>query len=44
MKIIYMENPIQPPFSHTYFHDAKADLKIGNFIEVGYNLDTPKGS
>ena len=25
------------PFSQTYFHGSKADLKIGDFIEVGLN-------
>lgn len=25
------------PFAQTYFHGTKADLKIGDFIEVGYN-------
>ena len=25
------------PFSQTYFHGTKADLKLGEFIEVGYN-------
>lgn len=25
------------PFAQTYFHGAKADLKIGDFIEVGIN-------
>jgi len=28
---------IQSPFSQTYFHGTKADLKIGDFIEVGLN-------
>ena len=28
---------IQSPFSQTYFHGTKADLKIGDFIEVGVN-------
>jgi hypothetical protein len=27
--------PIQSPFSQTFFHGTKADLKIGDFIEVG---------
>lgn len=26
---------IQTPFSQTYFHGTKADLKMGDFIEVG---------
>ena len=25
------------PFSQTYFHGTKADLKVGDFIEVGNN-------
>jgi len=25
------------PFSQTYFHGTKTDLKIGDFIEVGNN-------
>lgn len=25
------------PFARTYFHGTKADLKIGDFIDVGYN-------
>ena len=25
------------PFSQTFFHGTRADLKIGDFIEVGYN-------
>jgi rifampin ADP-ribosylating transferase len=28
---------MQSPFSQTYFHGTKADLKIGGFIEVGIN-------
>lgn len=28
---------IQSPFSQTFFHGTKADLKIGDFIEVGFN-------
>ena len=27
----------QSPFAQTYFHGTKADLKVGEFIEVGYN-------
>lgn len=27
----------QSPFSQTYFHGTKADLKIGDFIEIGLN-------
>lgn len=29
--------PIQNPFSQTFFHGTKADLKIGNFLEAGFN-------
>jgi rifampin ADP-ribosylating transferase len=29
--------PGQSPFSQTFFHGTKADLKIGDFIEVGLN-------
>lgn len=28
-------NSIQSPFAQTYFHGTKADLKIGNSIEIG---------
>lgn len=28
---------IQTPFSQTYFHGTKAELKIGDYIEVGLN-------
>jgi rifampin ADP-ribosylating transferase len=28
---------IQSPFTQTYFHGTKADLKIGDFIEIGLN-------
>ena len=29
--------PIPSPFSQTFFHGTKADLKIGDFIEIGIN-------
>lgn len=29
--------PAQSPFSQTFFHGTKADLNIGDFIEVGLN-------
>jgi len=29
--------PIQNAFSQTFFHGTKADLKIGDFIETGFN-------
>lgn len=25
------------PFAQTYFHGTKADLKVGDLIEIGYN-------
>lgn len=25
------------PFAHTYFHGTKADLTLGDYIEVGFN-------
>lgn len=28
---------IPTPFAQTYFHGTKADLKMGDFIEVGFN-------
>lgn len=28
---------IQSPFAQTYFHGTKADLKIGDLIEAGFN-------
>lgn len=30
-------NKTATPFAQTYFHGTKADLAIGDFIEVGYN-------
>ncbi len=30
-------NFIQSPFSQTYFHGTRADLKVGDFIMVGRN-------
>jgi rifampin ADP-ribosylating transferase len=30
------ELPIPNPFSQTFFHGTKADLKIGDWIEIGY--------
>jgi rifampin ADP-ribosylating transferase len=30
------KEPVQNAFSQTFFHGTKADLKIGDFIEVGY--------
>jgi hypothetical protein len=37
------ENKPNPtPFAQTYFHGTKADLKIGELIEVGYNSNFGK--
>jgi hypothetical protein len=30
------ESPTYNPFAQTFFHGTKADLKIGDLIEVGY--------
>jgi rifampin ADP-ribosylating transferase len=30
------------PFAQTYFHGTKAELKIGDYIEVGYNSNFGK--
>lgn len=32
-----LHEPIQSPFSQTYFHGTKADLRIGDLIEAGLN-------
>ncbi len=32
-----LQNEAPTPFSQTYFHGTKADLKIGSLIEAGYN-------
>lgn len=34
---------VQSPFAQTYFHGTKADLKIGDLIEVGYNSNFGQG-
>ncbi len=31
------EEPMHTPFSQTFFHGTKADLNIGDFIEIGIN-------
>ena len=31
------------PFSQTYFHGTKADLKVGDFIKVGFNSNFGQG-
>lgn len=33
------QNNIASPFAQTYFHGTKADLKIGDFIRVGFNTN-----
>jgi hypothetical protein len=34
----FQTNEYSPtPFSQTYFHGTKTDLKVGDFIEVGFN-------
>ena len=32
-----LNEPSQSPFSQTFFHGTKAELKIGDFIEIGLN-------
>ena len=32
-----LNDSMQSPFTQTYFHGTKADLKIGDFIEAGLN-------
>ncbi|WP_375447418.1 NAD(+)--rifampin ADP-ribosyltransferase [uncultured Fibrella sp.] len=29
--------PVHSPFSQTFFHGTKADLKVGDLIQVGFN-------
>jgi rifampin ADP-ribosylating transferase len=31
------QEPVQSPFVQTYFHGTKADLRIGDLIEIGLN-------
>lgn len=31
------ETPVQNPFAQTYFHGTRANLKMGDLIEVGFN-------
>ena len=31
------DNPTASSFTQTFFHGTKADLKIGDFIEIGFN-------
>ena len=35
--------PAHSPFVQTYFHGTKADLKIGDLIEVGFNSNYEQG-
>ena len=32
-----MNAPFHSPFSQTYLHGTKADLKVGDFMKVGFN-------
>lgn len=32
-----MNAPFHTPFAQTFFHGTKADLKVGDFIKVGFN-------
>lgn len=34
----------QTPFAQTYFHGTKADLKVGDFIKVGFNSNYVEGN
>ena len=36
--------PIPRPFCQTFFHGTKADLKIGEFIEIGINSNYGQGN
>jgi rifampin ADP-ribosylating transferase len=38
------ENPYQSPFTQTYFHGTKADLKIGDLIIAGKNSNYGLGN
>jgi len=39
-----LNEPIASPFSQTFFHGTKADLKIGDFIQTGINSNFGKGN
>jgi hypothetical protein len=39
-----LNEPIPRPFSQTFFHGTKADLKIGDFIEIGINSNYGQGN
>lgn len=32
-----INSPFYSPFAQTYFHGTRADLKVGDFIKVGFN-------
>jgi hypothetical protein len=32
-----LNGPVAAPFAQTYFHGTRSDLKVGEFIEVGFN-------
>ncbi len=32
-----MKSAVPTPFAQTFFHGTKADLKIGDFVKVGFN-------
>ena len=34
---IKISSNVATPFAQTYFHGTKADLKVGDLIQVGYN-------
>jgi len=36
-KINEIKSTVPDPFSQTFFHGTKAELRIGDFIETGYN-------
>lgn len=38
-----ISSTIHTPFKQTYFHGTKADLKIGDLIEAGYNSNYGQG-
>ena len=40
---MHVTGPLATPFSQTYFHGTKADLKVGDMIEVGYNSNFGQG-
>ncbi|SOD88181.1 NAD(+)--rifampin ADP-ribosyltransferase [Spirosoma fluviale] len=38
------KEPSQSPFAQTFFHGTKADLRIGDFIEIGVTSNYGKNS